>query len=244
MADESKTADETTTSTKAETDKDPGAESTSSGTDTATTASGGAGPEGGPVPGDPSSEPVATAAQSYVAGRVGPPTIAQDAAATHHAPEGVEQIEPGAVADAATPFDGGAIAQPPVPSELGAGPYGSDTPAPEAPNVVYATKPGTDLPGPDELPPNVPTASNKSASGGPVMIPAAGSGTKGAGQTSTASGPSGSPTLPTEGPASSHSPGSAEGAEQADSGSGGSATGPAESSGTSEPSGSAGSSTK
>ena len=38
----------------------------------------GAGPEGGPVPGDPRTEPVATAEQSHVAGRVGPPTIAQD----------------------------------------------------------------------------------------------------------------------------------------------------------------------
>lgn len=50
-----------------------------------------------PIPGDPSTEPVATAAQSHVNGRVGPPTIAQDAAAETHAPEDVAQIAPGAV---------------------------------------------------------------------------------------------------------------------------------------------------
>ena len=172
-------------------------------------------------------------------GRVGPPTIAQDAAATHHAPEGVPQIEPGAVADAATPMLGGAIPLPGTPIELGAGPYGADTPADESPATIHATKPGTTLPGADELPPGVPTASNTSASGGPVTIPAAGSGTK---TTSTASGPSGSPTLPTGGPASSTSPGSAGGTETADSGSGGPATGSAGSSEASESGGPAGSS--
>ena len=238
MADDTKAPDETAAATSTEKDTDAGTEATTAG------AGGtGAGPEGGPVPGDPSSEPVATDAQSHVAGRVGPPSIAQDAAATHHAPELVVQIEPGTVADAATPMLGGPMPLPPRPDELGAGPYGGDTPADESPATIHATKPGTEAPGADELPPGVPRASDTSASGGPVTIPAAGSGTKGAGQTSTASGPSGSPSLPTEGPASSHSPGSAGGAETADSGSGGSATGPAGSSGTSEPKGSAGSST-
>jgi hypothetical protein len=49
-----------------------------------------------PVPGDPSTEPVATALQSHVAGRVGPPTIAQDAT-TPELSLGVTQIEPGTV---------------------------------------------------------------------------------------------------------------------------------------------------
>lgn len=48
-----------------------------------------------PVPGDPTTEPVATAEQSHVAGRVGPATIAEDAAAVEHAPEGVAQVKPG-----------------------------------------------------------------------------------------------------------------------------------------------------
>ena len=208
MADEPTTTDAAAASTAAETDPDTGAEATAAGT--------GAGPEGGPVPGDPSSEPVATDAQSHVAGRVGPPTIAQDAAAIHHAPEGVPQIEPGAVADAATPMLGGAIPLPGTPIELGAGPYGADTPADESPATIHATKPGD-----------------------PVDEPGTGSGTK---ATSTASGPSGSPTLPTGGPASSTSPGSAGGTETADSGSGGSATGPAGSSEASESGGPAGSS--
>ena len=58
----------------------------------------------GPVPGDVTTEPVATAAESHVAGRVGPPSIAQDSAADWHTPEGVEQIDPGAEAPAETPM--------------------------------------------------------------------------------------------------------------------------------------------
>jgi hypothetical protein len=49
-----------------------------------------------PVPGDPATEPVATAAQSHVAGRVGPPTVEQDAS-TGVVHEGVVQVEPGEV---------------------------------------------------------------------------------------------------------------------------------------------------
>jgi hypothetical protein len=169
----------------------------------------GAGPEGGPVPGDPSSEQVATAAQSHVKGRVGPPSIPQDAAATHHAPKDVEQIEPGTVLDASTPLEGGAIAYAvPDPATMGAGPYGGDTPADAEPNKISKTEPGTDLPGPDELPAGVPQASNTSAAGGPVTIPAG----KTAGKDSATSGGSATaPTSPGDSPASSDSPGSAAG---------------------------------
>jgi hypothetical protein len=263
MADESTTADKATETTPAKTDTGTGTESTSSGTDTAsTTASGGqvaatptmegtaevgaytftpAGPTGGPVPGDPSSEQVATALQSWAPDkRVGPQTIAEDSDAPWHTPPGMSTVAPGAEVDPGFPMSG-AMPPAPVVAEMGAGPYGSETPAPAAANVVTQTTPGTEGVTPEELPPGVPTASNKSASGGPVTIPADKSGTPSVGQTSTTSGPSGSPTLPTEGPASSTSPGSAGGTETADSGSGGSATDPAESSGTSEPSGSAGS---
>jgi hypothetical protein len=55
------------------------------------------------VPGDVSTEPVATAQQSHVDGRVGPPTIIQDAEADHFVPEGVEQVKPGAVLPADYP---------------------------------------------------------------------------------------------------------------------------------------------
>jgi hypothetical protein len=48
-----------------------------------------------PVPGDPRTEPVATASQSWVAGRVGPATIAQDANAPHLVHEGLDQVLPG-----------------------------------------------------------------------------------------------------------------------------------------------------
>ncbi|HEY5880106.1 MAG TPA: hypothetical protein VIU11_14445 [Nakamurella sp.] len=126
---------------------------------------GGAGPAGGPVAGDPSSEPVATAQQSHVAGRVGPPTIAQDAAAPWHAPEGVEQIEPGTELPADTVPDGGVVVfAVPDPATFGAGPYGGDTPADEHPATVHQTKPGTDLPGADELPQGTPLPGDKSSS--------------------------------------------------------------------------------
>jgi hypothetical protein len=62
-----------------------------------------------PVPGDPSTEPVATAEQSHAPGRVGPPTIAQDAAADYYAPKGVEQIKPGEERPAETVAAGGAL---------------------------------------------------------------------------------------------------------------------------------------
>lgn len=72
-----------------------------------------AGPEGGPVPGDPSSEPVATEGQSHVPGRVGPATIVEDPAAPRHTPEGVEQVPGGTVAPDRGYFRGG-----PVPDTL------------------------------------------------------------------------------------------------------------------------------
>ena len=185
-----------------------------------------AGPEGGPVPGDPSSEQVATAAQSHVSGRVGPPSIPQDARATHHAPKDVEQIEPGTVLDASTPLEGGAIAfAVPDPSTMGAGPYGGDTPADDAPNKISKTEPGTELPGADELPQGVPTASNQSGSGGPVTIPAG----RTAGKDTATSGGSTTPTSPGASPASPTKPATAEGDPAvADDGS-------AESAGTSDP---------
>lgn len=62
-----------------------------------------------PVPGDPSTEPVATAEQSHVEGRVGPPTIAQDADADWFVPEGVEQVEPGEEKPADYPWKGGRV---------------------------------------------------------------------------------------------------------------------------------------
>jgi hypothetical protein len=61
------------------------------------------------VPGDPSTEPVATAEQSHVDGRVGPPTIAQDKDAELFVPEGVEQVEPGQVLPADYPWRGGLV---------------------------------------------------------------------------------------------------------------------------------------
>jgi hypothetical protein len=61
------------------------------------------------VPGDVSTEPVATAQQSHVDGRVGPPTIIQDAVADHFVPEGVEQVKPGAVLPADYPGQGGVV---------------------------------------------------------------------------------------------------------------------------------------
>jgi hypothetical protein len=153
---------ETTKSTTATpTDDEPSAASTA-GEGVAAT-SGGAGPAGGPVPGDPSTEPVATAAQSHVPGRVGPPSIPQDSDAVWHAPDGVEQITPGEERDAATPLVGGPLAVPPVPAELGAGPYGGDTPADDAPNTVKATTPGEGGPTAAELPPNTPLPGDKAS---------------------------------------------------------------------------------
>ena len=60
-----------------------------------------------PIPGDPATEPVATAEQSHVNGRVGPPTIAQDETATDLVPDGVTQYAPGLVLPADTPRAGG-----------------------------------------------------------------------------------------------------------------------------------------
>jgi hypothetical protein len=62
-----------------------------------------------PVPGDVTTEPVATAEQSHVDGRVGPPTIAQDATAEGFVPKGVEQVEPGQVLPADFPWEGGVV---------------------------------------------------------------------------------------------------------------------------------------
>lgn len=49
-----------------------------------------------PVPGDATTEQVATAAQSTVTPRVGPRTIAEDANASH-TEAGVTKVEPGQV---------------------------------------------------------------------------------------------------------------------------------------------------
>lgn len=49
-----------------------------------------------PVPGDATSEQVATDAQSTVVGRVGPRTIAEDARSPH-TESGVTKVEPGQV---------------------------------------------------------------------------------------------------------------------------------------------------
>jgi hypothetical protein len=65
-----------------------------------------------PVPGDPSTEPVATGAQSHVAGRVGPPTFAQDSTNFYAQDQGVDQIDPGEVRPAETPFAGPIVPEP------------------------------------------------------------------------------------------------------------------------------------
>ena len=62
-----------------------------------------------PTPGDVRTEPVSTAEQSHVKGRVGPPTIQQDANAPEHTGEGVEQIKPGQVMPAETAAEGGPV---------------------------------------------------------------------------------------------------------------------------------------
>jgi len=203
-ADETSTSSTSTSAPKAETTaaEKPGttdAAPTGEPALTDETAAGiGAGPEGGPIPGDPSSEPVATAQQSWVQGRVGPPTIPQDAAADWYLPEGVTQLAPGEVAAADTPMVGGKIALAvPDPTTMGAGPYGGDTPADDKPSAIGQTKPGTDKPGPDELPPLTPTASDASGTGGPVQIPPTGKGTTAPDSSGT------SPTSPTGEPASS-----------------------------------------
>lgn len=156
-----------------------------------------------PIPGDVRTEPVSTAAQSHVKGRVGPPTIAQDSDAPWHTPEDVEQIVPGAEAPADTTFEGGPIAlAQPDPAYFGAGPYGADTPADESPNTIRATTPGEGPVTADMLPPGTPVPSNLSASGGPVQVPpakgAAGSTGAGSGtsETTAAPGSSASPASP------------------------------------------------
>jgi hypothetical protein len=50
-----------------------------------------------PVPGDPTSEQVATDAQSTVVGRVGPRTIAEDARSPFNETPPVTKVEPGQV---------------------------------------------------------------------------------------------------------------------------------------------------
>lgn len=206
----SETTDNTTSAATPTTSDEPTAAPTAG--EGGAVASGGAGPEGGPVPGDPSTEPVATALQSHVAGRVGPPTIPQDSDAPWHAPDGVEQITPGTVLPANTAAEGGALPVPPLPAELGAGPYGADTPADEQPNVVHATKPGTEGPTAAELPANTPLPGDKASA----------SSIGGGNATTTTAAPvSTSPTSPTGETASPSSSGSAVTAEPADSGSSG-----------------------
>lgn len=75
----------------------------------------------GAVPGDVTTEPVATAEESARDGksRVGPPTVAQDASADWHVPEGVPQIRPGEEVAANTPKIGGAIELDDVQDEFG-----------------------------------------------------------------------------------------------------------------------------
>lgn len=183
----------------------------------------GAGPEGGPVAGDPSTEPVATAAQSHVAGRVGPPSIQQDEAAPWHTGEGVVTIAPGAVNPAETAINNGPVAfAVPDPAFFGAGPYGGDTPAPEAANAIAATVPGEDDPGADELPAGTPQHAAAQAAG------------KG---TATSGGSASTPTSPGDSSTSSDKTASAHG-DPADAD-----DGAAESSGTSDSGGSAASKT-
>lgn len=50
-----------------------------------------------PTPGDVRTEPVATAAQSHVAGRVGPATVPQDATSVQPAGEHLDEVMPGQV---------------------------------------------------------------------------------------------------------------------------------------------------
>jgi hypothetical protein len=50
-----------------------------------------------PTPGDVRTEPVATAYQSHVEGRVGPRTIQEDSTATWMPGGGLDQVDPGAV---------------------------------------------------------------------------------------------------------------------------------------------------
>lgn len=72
-----------------------------------------------PVPGDPTTEPVATAAQSHVPGRVGPVTVPEDATATWQpAGDGLDEVEPGVIR-ADTPEGTG-----PVPPKRTADPVG------------------------------------------------------------------------------------------------------------------------
>lgn len=75
-----------------------------------------------PTAGDPRTEPVATADQSWVAGRVGPRTIAEDATAVTAAPgtDGLDEVLPGAVL-ADTPEGTG-----PVPDVEGYDPVGDN----------------------------------------------------------------------------------------------------------------------
>lgn len=65
----------------------------------------------GGIPGDVTTEPVASAEESARPGnnRVGPPTVAQDSTAEHYVPEGVTQLDPGQEYPAHTPRIGGPI---------------------------------------------------------------------------------------------------------------------------------------
>lgn len=98
-----------------------------------------------PVPGDPSTEPVATAEQSHVDGRVGPPTIAQDATAEAYTPAGVEQIEPGAIVSATTPYEGGPIVTTVDGDHDGSEPVGDAQVGTSAAPVTAPTQPASDV---------------------------------------------------------------------------------------------------
>jgi hypothetical protein len=71
-----------------------------------------------PTPGDVRTEPVATAEQSHVAGRVGPRTVAQDATSAQPAGDALDEVLPGTVL-ADTPEGSG-----PVPIEQPEDPIG------------------------------------------------------------------------------------------------------------------------
>jgi len=80
--------------------------------------------EGGrvvPTPGDPRTEPVATAAQSWVPGRVGPRTVPEDATAITQEPgdRGLDEVMPGEILDG-TPEGVGRVPDDAVADPIGA----------------------------------------------------------------------------------------------------------------------------
>lgn len=161
MADESTTPtterDEPTATTSEPTAEpdEPTATTSAAEAPTPQAADGPAGPAGGPVPGDPSSEPVATALQSWDPGmRTGPQTIAQDSDAPWHTPAGLPQVAPGEVVPPDHPASGaiaGATVDPQTVATLGM----------ERGAPVTAA----------ELPAGVPVPSSLASTGGPVSSP-------------------------------------------------------------------------